>query len=46
MNEGFKIVLKSLLSEDYKDLSLNFKTKYGEFEIDWLKSMIIEFHGN
>src|SRR5690606_34529171 len=44
MNDGFKIVLNSLTGSEYKNLSSEYKKKYGEFELDWLKSMIIKYH--
>lgn len=44
MNDGFKIILKSLTGDEYINLNRDFKNNNGEFELDWLKSMIIKYH--
>lgn len=44
LNDGFKIILKSLTGDEYINLNRDFKNNNGEFELDWLKSMIIKYH--
>lgn len=43
MNQGYKILLASFEGNPYQQMAKEFKLKYNDFELNWLKDLLLQF---